>query len=128
MTQWSLLGLLMGVGVIVSGCAVLEVKETQYLKSVEGKASQAEVRKELGAPRVTTETPDGGSTWVYEVRQLEPGSQNSWASTGSWCDEYTLTFDKAGVLRQWTHHSYLHGGETQPISCNSILGVQKSSH
>ncbi len=117
--------LVLGLGVIWVGCAVTTVKETEYLKGAAGVATQADVRQHLGAPRQVTEALDGGATWVYEVRQLEPGAQNSWASTGSWCDEYTLTFDQAGVLRRWTHNSYLHGGETQPISCNSTLGVQK---
>lgn len=117
--------LLWGIGLVCIGCAVTAVKETEYLKGAAGKATQADVRHNLGAPRQITQAPDGESTWIYEIRELEPGSQNSWASTGSWCDEYKLTFDREGVLRHWTHNSYLHGGETQPISCNSTLGVQK---
>jgi hypothetical protein len=115
----------LGLAVITLGCAMTTVKETEYLQGASGKATQAEVRQRLGAPRSTAAAPDGGSTWVYEIRELEPGAQNSWAATGSWCDQYTLTFDGAGVLRRWTHASYLHGGETQPVSCNSTLGVQK---
>lgn len=119
------LALLLGIGVIFLGCTVMTVKETAYLKGAAGNATQDEVRQHLGAPRQVMDALDGTSIWVYEIRELEPGAQNSWASTGSWCDEYKLTFDKGGVLRQWTHNSYLHGGETQPVSCNSTLGVQK---
>lgn len=119
------LALFCEIGVIFLGCTVMTVKETAYLKGAAGNATQDEVRQHLGAPRQVMDALDGTSIWVYEIRELEPGAQNSWASTGSWCDEYKLTFDKGGVLRQWTHNSYLHGGETQPVSCNSTLGVQK---
>jgi outer membrane protein assembly factor BamE (lipoprotein component of BamABCDE complex) len=117
--------LFFGIAVTALGCAVITVKETEYLKEATGNATQDEVRQHLGAPRQVMDALDGTSTWVYEIRELEPGAQNSWASTGSWCDEYKLSFDQGGVLRQWTHNSYLHGGETQPVNCNSTLGVQK---
>jgi hypothetical protein len=29
------------------------------------------------------------------------------------------------VLREWTHKSYVHGGELMPVSCNSTVGVEK---
>ena len=72
-----------------------------------------------------TVTPTGESEWLYEVREIEPGAQSTWASAGSWCDEYYLTFDKGGVLRQWSHKSYFHGGELMPRFCNNNIGVQK---
>lgn len=116
---------LLGLGLVCIGCAVMTAKETEYLKRAEGQATQSDVRQRLGAPRQIMQQADGGATWVYEVRELEPGSQNSWATTGSWCDEYKLSFDKGGVLRHWTHNSYLHGGETQPLNCNPTVGVEK---
>jgi hypothetical protein len=70
-------------------------------------------------------TQAGDPVWVYEVRDIEPMSQSSWSTLGSWCDEYTLRFDTAGVLRDWSHQSYVHGGELMPVSCNSAVGVQK---
>lgn len=118
---------LLGIGLVLmlSGCSLFVPKETRYLQSAQNQATQEEVQQQLGAPKLMTTTPAGESRWVYEVREIEPGAQNSWATAGSWCDEYTLTFDKTGVLRQWTHKSYFHGGELMPISCNSTLGVQK---
>lgn len=114
-----------GVALTVAGCSLFEPKETRYLKSAQDAATQQDVRQKLGPPKRTTTTPAGETQWVYEIRQLEPGAQNSWAAVGSWCDEYFLTFDRDGVLRKWDHTSYLHGGEMMPASCNSTLGVQK---
>jgi hypothetical protein len=112
---------------LAAGCSVFVPQESRYLQLAQGRAVQDEVRQQLGPPRVTSTSPTGEAIWVYEVYTIEPGSQNSWASTGSWCDEYVLTFDREGVLQRWTHTSYLHGGETMPASCNSTLGVQKQA-
>jgi len=107
------------------GCALVTPKETLYLKSAKDRATQEEVRQHLGPPRSIASAQDRGSVWTYEVRELEPGSQNTWASIGSWCDEYRLTFDQEGILRQWTHASYVHPGEMMPVSCNSTIGIAK---
>jgi hypothetical protein len=107
------------------GCALFIPKETRYLRSAQGQATQEQVKQHLGAPRTAKVSPAGETVWVYEVREVEPGAQNSWAAAGSWCDEYALTFDKSGVLREWTHKSFFHGGENMPASCNNTLGVQK---
>lgn len=109
----------------VAGCTLFVPKETRYLQSAQGQATQEQVREYLGAPRSITVSQDGETIWVYEVRELEPGAQNTWAAAGSWCDEYALTFDENGVLRAWTHKSFFHGGENMPAACNTTLGVQK---
>jgi outer membrane protein assembly factor BamE (lipoprotein component of BamABCDE complex) len=114
-----------GVLVTASACALFAPRQSLYLKSAQDRATQDEVRQRLGAPHSTAINQSGESVWLYEVRELEPGSQNSWASMGSWCDQYTLRFDKSGVLREWTHESFLHGGENMPATCNASLGVQK---
>jgi hypothetical protein len=88
-------------------------------------ATQEQVRQQLGTPRLMGSTRKGESVWVYEVRDIEPMSQSSWSTLGSWCDEYTLRFDNEGILRDWTHQSFVHGGELMPLSCNSTLGVEK---
>ena len=106
----------------IGGCALFMSKESRYLKYVQDHALQEEVRQQLGEPRSVSSTADG-SVWVYEVRDLEPMSQSSWSTLGSWCDEYQIIFDKDGVLRQWRHRSFLHGGELMPESCTS--GVEK---
>ena len=98
-----------------TGCMLFVAKETLYLKTAQDRATQEEVRQRLGRPWVTTARPTGETVWVYEVREEEPGAR--WTSTGMWCDEYVLTFDKEGVLRRWTHKSQLHGGELMPMYC-----------
>lgn len=107
------------------GCALFVPKETAYLRSALDRATGDEVRQHLGEPRSTKNTQNGEAQWLYEIRELEPGSQSSWSAAGSWCDEYRLTFDQQGILRHWTHHSYFHGGEVMPLSCNTSLGVEK---
>ena len=120
MTALLLSGLLM-----TFGCTLFQSKESIYLRSATNQATQEQVRQQLGTPRVVRTTRMGEPVWVYEVRDIEPMSQSSWSTLGSWCDEYTLRFDKEGVLRDWTHQSFVHGGELMPLSCNSTLGVEK---
>jgi hypothetical protein len=110
---------------VLTGCALFMSKESRYLASAQDRATQEDVRQKLGEPVSVSSTDGGEAVWLYEVRDIEPMSQNSWATLGSWCDEYRLTFDSNGVLRNWTHKSYVHGGELMPISCNSAIGVQK---
>ncbi|MGQ0810762.1 MAG: hypothetical protein ACT4OO_05995 [Nitrospiraceae bacterium] len=110
---------------LLIGCSVFVPEESRYLRTAADQATQDQVRQRLGQPATTSFSQGGQSVWVYEVRQLEPGSQSSWSAAGSWCDEYALTFDKGGVLRQWAHKSFFHGGENMPASCNTTLGVQK---
>lgn len=109
--------------VMLAGCALFIPKETRYLQSAQGQATQAQVKQYLGEPKITKVSQVGETIWVYEIRELEPGGQNSWVAAGSWCDEYALTFDTNGVLQAWTHKSFFHGGENMPASCT--IGVQK---
>jgi hypothetical protein len=119
-TMLSVSGLL-----IMLGCALFQSKETMYLRDATNQATQEQVRQHLGKPRSVSATTSGEPVWVYEVRDIEPMSQSSWSTLGSWCDEYTLRFDKAGILRDWRHQSFVHGGELMPVSCNSTSGVEK---
>lgn len=114
---------LISVLMAIAGCAVFVPKETRFLRAATDRATQAEVKQQLGSPWRTEVRPTGESVWVYEVREQDPGTR--WTSTGLWCDEYVLTFDSQSVLRRWTHTSYFHGGEIMPASCNSVTGVQK---
>jgi hypothetical protein len=100
-----------------TGCELLVPMETLYLKSAQDQATQEEVRERLGQPHLVASTQAGETVWVYEVREIEPGSQNTRATAGSWCDEYVLTFDRQGILRHWTHKSKRHGGELMPTYC-----------
>src|SRR5574338_269339 len=100
---------------MLSGCALVLPKETRYLRSAQGRSSQAEVVQVLGRPLMTASSSEGRALWVYQVREQEPG--NRWTSTGLWCDEYVLTFDDRSILRGWTHRSEFHGGELMPTYC-----------
>lgn len=103
-----------GLMLAMLGCALFIPKETRYLEGAQGRATQEEVRQQLGPP-MFTETQAGATIWVYQVREHQPGSRV--VVTGAWCDEYVLTFDDRAVLQRWTHTSYFHGGEVMPTYC-----------
>ena len=107
-----------------TGCGLIQEREALYLKSAQNRATQEEVRHRLGEPR-GIERSGGESRWLYEIYDVEGGSQQSWAAAGSWCDRYVLSFDAHGILRRWTHSSYLHGGENMPVGCD--VGVEKQA-
>jgi hypothetical protein len=109
----------------MGGCSLFMARESTYLLTAENLATQTDVRDHLGQPHRASALPNGEVLWVYEIRDLEPMSQSSWSTLGSWCDEYRLRFDRGGILRQWSHASYLHGGELMPATCDGRLGVQK---
>jgi hypothetical protein len=121
----SMVYLVFALALAIAGCSLVVPKETSYLRTAADRATQEDVRTHMGVPRTVSALPNGESQWVYEIRDLEPFSQSSWSALGSWCDEYRLTFDRAGILRQWSHASYVHGGELMPVSCNGFVGVQK---
>lgn len=97
------------------GCALFESQQYLYLKSAQDHATQQEVRQRLGVPALTASTQAGGAVWVYHVVTLEAGAQDAWSASGSWCDEYVLSFDTQGILRGWNYRSERHGGETVPL-------------
>lgn len=103
-----------GVMLVMAGCALFIPKETRYLEGARGRATQDEVRQQLGSPKFT-ETQAGGAIWVYQVHEHFSGARS--LAPGAWCDEYVLTFDNRAVLQRWTHKSYFHGGEVMPTSC-----------
>ena len=108
---------LVGMALVGPGCGLFTSKEETYLQSAEHRATQEEVRQRLGPPQRVVATNTGAAVWVYEIRDIESSGQSTWSTKGSWCDEYVLTFDEAGVLRAWTHQSQFHGGELMPLVC-----------
>lgn len=106
---------LFGVIGVMMGCGLFIAKETRYLMSAKNHATQEEVTQRLGKPVESKVTSSGDAVWVYHVRDLQPG--NYLTAPGEWCDEYALVFDKQGMLRDWVHRSYFHGGETMPTYC-----------
>lgn len=110
-------GILAAAALVAAGCTVFVPKETLYLESAQDRATQDEVRRKLGAPKFTATTAAGDPVWVYQVYWQDTTSQNSWGAPGTWCDEYVLTFNRKGILRNWTHKSEGHGGELSPAYC-----------
>jgi outer membrane protein assembly factor BamE (lipoprotein component of BamABCDE complex) len=102
-------------GLVLSACGSLKSKEASYLDSVRGQATQAEVRQQLGEPTSTRSSETGGSVWIYERREQQPG--NRYTAPGMWCEQYILTFDQQSVLRDWTRREHFHGGELMPREC-----------
>lgn len=103
------------IAAILSGCVLLLPKESRFLRSAEGRASQDDVVQNLGIPLLKTSDSEGREMWVYQFREQDPGI--GWTSTGLWCDEYVLIFDDRLILRRWTHKSQFHGGELMPNYC-----------
>jgi hypothetical protein len=104
-----------GFSLLLVGCALFVPKEISYLRSAQDRATQDDVKRELGSPSLTGAARAGESVWVYQVREEQSGSRMT--APGLWCDEYVLVFDGRGVLRSWTHESEFHGGERMPTYC-----------
>jgi outer membrane protein assembly factor BamE (lipoprotein component of BamABCDE complex) len=107
--------LLAGLLTTLGGCGLFGSEEARFLCKSQDRATQADVKQRLGEPVVTTSGAEGQSVWVYQMRTLQAGSRIN--AAGIWCDEYVLTFDQQNVLRNWTHQTQFHGGETQPQYC-----------
>ena len=106
-----------GMAVLGAACSAFIAKETLYLESAQDRATQEEVQQKLGKPYQAVTSKAGSPIWVYHVYYEDPGPYNQWGTAGTWCDEYVLTFDKEGILRDWTHKSEGHGGEIAPTYC-----------
>ncbi|HEY6084550.1 MAG TPA: hypothetical protein VIU63_04100 [Nitrospira sp.] len=104
-----------------AGCSLFIPSECRYLKTAQDKAAEQEVRTHLGTPVMMNTLSGGGSFWLYEVREEQPTHRGT--PTGFWCDEYRLTFDSGGILRDWKHRSFFHGGELRPEPCR--LGYER---
>ncbi len=108
-------GILSVSALLAAGCAWGEPAETAYLRTAQDRATQEEVRQQLGAPTLTAAMQTEESVWVYQIRTQQPG--NRVTAPGTWCDEYVLTFDSRAILRRWNRRSYFHGGEYAPTYC-----------
>ena len=107
--------LLLAMIFMLCGCVLFVPWECRYLKTVQGRATFAEVQQRLGA-LAKVEGPNG-MTWLYEIREEQPSHRGT--PTGFWCDEYRLAFDGNGVLRDWTLRSFFHGGELRAEPCQA---------
>jgi hypothetical protein len=109
--------LILATGLLLAACSVFLPEESAFLQSGKDRASRGQVEEQWGKPQAVARLDNGEQIWVYDQYTLEPGGQSTWTAGGSRCDRYTLRFDDAGILRQWWHESYRHGGETMPQIC-----------
>jgi hypothetical protein len=88
----------------IFACPLFLSKETRYLISSKGVATEQDVRDHLGEPVRISAEQNHQTLWIYETREYVEGGNNSWTMTGSWwCDHYQLTFDEQRILRDWKH-------------------------
>jgi hypothetical protein len=81
-------------------------KETRYLSSGIDRATQDQVREQLGPPVEVSINKDGIAVWMYQIREsVLEGKDAFEAKAAPRCEDYTLTFDGQGILRHWTHES-----------------------
>ena len=98
LTAWHTGCLLMCLG----GCGLFQQEEVVYLKEAEKlHATQDEVKRRLGNPRVTKALPNGDMVWLYHIWTNTGGDLNGPSTT--FCDQYSLRFDREAILREWKH-------------------------
>ncbi|MCK6499658.1 MAG: hypothetical protein L6Q38_09290 [Nitrospira sp.] len=99
----------------LAACSHLQGREAAYLDEVKGRATQAEIKQELGSPKSVRQGEAGETIWVYELWEQQSG--NRLTAPGMWCEEYRLIFDATGLFRRWRQLSHFHGGELMPTEC-----------
>jgi len=86
----------------LTGCALFQEEEVTYLKEAEKlHATQDEVKRRLGTPRVTKSIANGETVWLYQIWTNTGGDLNGPGT--SYCDQYSLRFDRQAILREWKH-------------------------
>ncbi len=115
MAHLRLVWILTATSLVLSACATKKELSMSTLNDAVGQATQEQLRQRWGDPATMRLLPDGGARWTYEGRETQPG--NRYAAPGMWCEEYSLTFDRQTILRDWTHGSHFHAGELMPQEC-----------
>ena len=72
-----------------------------YFQDKVNEVTQEKVAKRYGSPHQTEPLQTGGEAWTYYDRGSGTASYTGYA-TSTFCRAYVLTFDKEGVLRDWT--------------------------
>jgi hypothetical protein len=90
-------------------------KHVNYLQEANGRATQEDVRKEMGEPKETRVLDDGTTQWIYryEVRSSLIFRRGDMVG-GSPCVDYALLFDSKNVLSYWTRQPCLVTEEAKP--------------
>jgi len=100
-------GAWLGLGLLVSACAMLQAQEFQQAVD---HLSQAEAVARWGLPQAVVAGPEGEMLWIYTVRVhvwTQPAgllvTTPGWVVPGGWrCTQYLFRFDRSQVLRGWT--------------------------
>jgi hypothetical protein len=93
--------------VLVSACAASEPWPAHYLSAGIDRLTQDEIKAQLGPADETHSLPDGAMEWHYHYSRGRSmvGAHGTMGSSASLeCEEYILTFNQAGVLRDWIKH------------------------
>jgi hypothetical protein len=96
--RWRAAGLAAAWLMVLTAC---EPVPDRYLVKETGRATMDAVRAELGPPDYKKDLPDGGAEWIYAVKWSTATFMTYASHDAEVCYEYTLTFDRAQVLRQW---------------------------
>ncbi len=98
-------------GLLVAGLVSLALLSCapgpdRYLKSNVGKATQEDVKAQLGPPDHIDTLGDGGARWKYVIH-VSYATYLTYANRDSeTCYSYELTFDAQKVLRKWSEVTY----------------------
>lgn len=85
---------------MLTGCALFQEAEVIYLnKAKRHHDTQADVRRQLGAPKFTHTLSNGETIWRYRIWTNTGGDLNGPGT--SYCDQYDLRFDQKEILRDW---------------------------
>lgn len=88
--------------IVLAGCALFEEEEVIYLnRATKLHATQADVKRRLGVPKDTQSLPNAETLWRYQIWTNTGGDLNGPGE--SYCDQYSLHFDRQALLRDWTH-------------------------
>ena len=88
-------------------CALFLSEESRFLMSAKDRASEEDVRKQLGEPAKVMSAEHGQKIIEYHARRhVQQGTNNAWTTLDALqCDTYTLMFDDKKILREWKHAS-----------------------
>jgi hypothetical protein len=105
--QLARLGAWLGMGLLVTACAILQAQDLQWAVD---HLSQADVVARWGLPDSVVAGAEGQTLWIYTRRahvRAQPGglviTSPGWVVPGGWrCTQYLLRFDQMQTLRDWT--------------------------
>ena len=83
---------------VATSCGLIE---THYFKDRVNEVTQERVARRYGSPHKVEPLQNGGEMWIYYDRGSATTSYAGYAES-RYCRAYILSFDKEGVLRDWS--------------------------